>query len=116
MPYTIAQASDQLAVHRTTVRRQIRSGKLRAELLDGRWVIHDDAIAQEMKQAQRSNHGVGNGYSGPDAALTSLLEHQLEEKDRQIRELHVLLQAAQEQRQRTFTGPVPKRLRSWWPF
>ncbi len=118
MPYSIAQAAAQLGVHPTTIRRQIRAGKLPAELVDGQWTIHDDAIAEAMEQGQHSKQDARDDNSGAYQMLIPVLERQLEEKDRQIRELHVLLQAAQEQTQRMLsTGSTPgPRRRWWWPF
>ena len=119
MPYSIAQAAAQLGVHPATVRRHIRSGKLPAELVDGQWTIHDCAIAQVIEQSHQPEQGVHNGDSSAHQMLIAVLERQLEEKDRQIRELHVLLQAAQEQTQRMLSeghSPARDQRRWWWPF
>ena len=105
-----------MGVHPTTIRRQIRSGRLPAELVDGQWIIHDDTIAQATEQSHRPNQGVLDGHGGAYQAVVVVLERQLEEKDRQIRELHVLLQSAQEQTQRMISKPTPRWLPRWWPF
>ena len=116
MPYSIAQAAAKLGVHPTTIRRQIRSGKLPAKMVDGQWIIHDDTIAQATDQSNRPKQGTLDGDGGAYQAILAVLEHQLEEKDRQIRELHVLLQSAQEQTQRMISKPTPRWLPRWWPF
>ena len=116
MPYSIAQAAARLGVHPTTIRRQIRSGKLSAELADGQWAIHDEAIAQAMERGCQAEQLAGGGRSDAYHALVSVLERQLDQKDQQIAELHVLLQAAQEQTQRMLADPKSGTRHRLWPF
>ena len=116
MPYSIAQAAAQLGVHPTTIRRQIRSGKLSAELAHGQWTIHDEAIAHAKESGRQGEQMAGDGHGGGYQALVSVLERQLDQKDQQIGELHVLLQAAQEQTQRMLANPKSGARHRWWPF
>ena len=116
MPYSIAQAAAQLGVHPTTIRRQIHSGRLAADLADGQWTIHDEAIAQAVDRGRRSEPTASDGEGGAYEALVRVLERQLDQKDQQIGELHVLLQAAQEQTQRMLANPSSGTRRRWWPF
>ena len=116
MAYSIAHAAAKLGVHPTTVRRQIRSGRLPAELVGGQWTIDDGTIAQTLSNGARSKEKVHDGDGSGYPALVTVLERQLEEKDRQIRELHVLLQAAQERTQRMLPVDRERSQRRWWPF
>ena len=58
---------------------------------------------------------VDNGQQDVYQEMIGTLKSQLVEKDRQINELHVLLQMAQEQAGRTLAAPRRGR-RWWWPF
>ena len=116
MPYSIAQAAAQLGVHPTTIRRQIRSGKLAAQLLDRQWFIQDDIIAHAMDQEGHSNENVSDGDSTAYLPLIAVLERQLEEKDRQIRELHLIVRSAHQQTQHMLGEGVSGRRRWWWSF
>ena len=116
MAYSIAHAAAKLGVHPTTVRRQIRSGKLPAKLMSGQWTIDDDTIAHALNNAARARQEAHDGNSSGYPALVTVLERQLDEKDRQIRELHVLLQSAQEQTQRMLPEGRGGLQRWWWPF
>ena len=65
--------------------------------------------------AADGGHPVDNGQQDVYQEMISTLKSQLVEKDRQINELHVLLQMAQEQAGRTLAAPRRAR-RWWWPF
>ncbi len=126
----IAEAARRLGVSADTVKRRLRSGELRGHKQPGRggfsWLI-------EMDESSPSN-SVGNAPANAPAndvevqALRELVEtlraqvtaqqnqleyhqQQFEAKDRQIGELHVLVQQAQA------ALPAPKENhQTWWRF
>ncbi len=49
-------------------------------------------------------------------SIVETLKGQLQEKDRQIKELHILLQGAQEQTIRMLNAGNGHQKRWWWPF
>ena len=114
MAYSIAEASAHLAVHPTTVRRWIHSGRMAAELVDRQWAIHDEAVAEAREQVRGPKDSAGAWDSGAYPVLLALIERQLEEKDRQIKELHTLLQTAQGQTQQGQPPSATTRGRRRW--
>jgi len=95
--WTIGETAKKLGVSEKTIRRRIKCGELKARMESGRWMV-------EWMD-------VGNEESSHVSSELEVLRKQLEEKDRQIAELHVLLRQAQEQWQRFL--PMPSK-RQWW--
>jgi hypothetical protein len=108
-------------VSEKTIYRRIKSGQLVAKLegqpTNPHWVI-------ELVDVGRPQAGQRSGQ-GEDAGsfVIELLREQLQEKDRQIAELHVLIREGQEQLRRLLPAPMnqqephePKKRRWWWPF
>ena len=112
MRVTIAEAALRLGISEPTARRRVRSGELpgtQVRTPQGfRWMVDlpDDlpsepAPSGEMAVMQRFIDSMNSQFQ--------LLKEQLEAKDKQIEQLHVLLQQAQT------ALPMPKENRqSWW--
>jgi excisionase family DNA binding protein len=111
MQVTILEAARILRVSEHTVRRRLRSGELEGVQVAGpggfSWVV---TLPEGVQ---------GDGPdTGELAAMKTLVDHlerqldaqqsQLEVKDKQIQELHVLLQQAQA------SLPAPRNNRPWW--
>ena len=127
MGMTIGQAATTLGVSEKTIRRRIKKGLLEARLVGEppHYEIDESIIGvreevssqpegddRPVKEAiDQTTFGV-RGYED----LVDMLKKQLSEKDGQIKELHILLQAAQEQTGRILTAGVQGRRRRWWPF
>ncbi len=112
---SIEEASRLLGVSQETVRRRIRNGELEA---------HQEARPQGyiwriMLPDDLPSH-LGNGYAPAELAdalrdtiqrqddTIAQMRSQLEAKDKQIEQLHVLLQQAQA------ALPTPRNNRPWW--
>ena len=52
---TTTQAAEHFDVSTKTIRRWIRSGKLQAERIDGRWVVHE-SVCDGLQDAQAHGH------------------------------------------------------------
>ena len=104
---TIREAAINLKLAEVTVRRRLRSGIIKGYQENppsGQWWV-------ELEDQEPSgSDAVENGTP----VLFAMLQAQLEAKDAQIRELHILLQQAQEQANRLL--PPPPQRRWWWPF
>lgn len=114
--WTVSEAARALGISEKTVRRHIKSGQLKARMEDGQWLIERAGKGQTGGGHRVDSEGkVGRQASGTDRnvlqATIELLKQQLQEKDRQIGELHVLLREGQGQIQKML--PVPSR-RRWW--
>jgi len=122
--WTIDQAARALGVSEKTIYRRIKSGQLQATL-EGtppteHWMIEPVA---EIKQAVvPDDFPDKNGVEGKhQETLIRLLKEQLQEKDRQISELHILLRESQGQMklllpQTTIEHQKLQKKRRWWPF
>jgi hypothetical protein len=122
---TVGEAADRLKVSTQTIKRRLKNGTLKGEQRDTPqgyiWLvdiseaeadtsilnedISDDTLAAISREMQRLEQMV--------EILQRELEHrdgQLEAKDKQIGQLHVLLQQAQA------ALPAPRDNRSWWRF
>jgi len=120
----LRESREYSGVSERTLRRLIKEGKLEAALVGSgsnrHWEVDEESLSGigRPPSGQLDGHLPDNGQyaSGqiecPNCDwLRHHLEAQLEEKDRQIRELHVLLQEGQAQLTRIL--PAPRR---WWRF
>jgi len=137
---TITEAAHALGVSTDTVRRRLKAGELAGrpeQTMHGfRWLVSltpmpngaqpvAEASAQPSAAASVDGaQGAAEGYAAPMTERERSLWQQLAEKDRQIGELHVLLQRALEQRAPLVlpaaevgttvpAEPVAPRRRSW---
>jgi predicted ArsR family transcriptional regulator len=115
---TIKEAADRLGISENTARRRLHAGLLKGYQEDppyGRWLVE---LSDE--DIEGTAHAAGDGAT-PELvkALRDIIRRQdetleqfsrqLESKDQQIKELHVLLQQAQS------VLPAPKESQhSWW--
>jgi hypothetical protein len=122
---TVGEAADWLKVSTQTIKRRLKNGTLKGEQKDTPqgyiWLvdiseaevdtpilnedISGDTLAAISREMQRLEQMV--------EILQKELEHrdgQLEVKDKQIEQLHILLQQAQA------TLPAPRENHSWWRF
>ncbi|HZA21576.1 MAG TPA: helix-turn-helix domain-containing protein [Dehalococcoidia bacterium] len=114
---TIKEAADKLGISENTVRRRLHAGLLRGYQEDppyGRWVVElseediatarlsaVDGVTPELVAALRDT------IRRQGEALEQFSQ-QLESKDKQIEQLHVLLQQVQA------ALPAPRDGRPWW--
>jgi hypothetical protein len=96
--------------------------ELEGELARGRWLIEPVDTDRHMGGREYTHR---EDYTNLTTATVELLKGQLEEKDRQIAELHVLLREAQGQLKGLLPAPQgeeqqwergKKGRRWWWPF
>ena len=126
MGMTIGQTAATLGVSEKTIRRRIKKGLLNAKLVGE--PPHYEIEASEIgfnEELSSQNDDFVQPVSDPSGDTTQnkdyrdlldMLKEQLSEKDGQIKELHILLQAAQEQAGRILTAGGQRRRRWWWPF
>ena len=119
---TIQEAAQHLGVSQDTVRRRIRKEELQARQTPTpqgfRWVVELEDLEEDAQAAHTPPHmpGIGGAQvkddtndanDANDGALVEILREQLQEKDRQISELHRLLA-------QTALNAAPGR--PWWQF
>ncbi len=131
---TITEAAERLAVSPDTIKRRLRRGELLGHKQPRpqgfTWMIEveeSDGLESTQAETQAATDAGTHASTGELHRLEELVavlqsqlglqqEHltvkdqQLEGKDRQISELHVLLQQAQA------ALPAPKENRPWWRF
>jgi hypothetical protein len=112
MQVSISEASRLLRVSENTVRRRLKNGELKghhvASVGGFAWIIElpDDLVQDGTECGEIAE--MRASMARMEAYIASL-EGQLQAKDKQIEQLHVLLQHAQA------ALPVPKEDRlSWW--
>jgi hypothetical protein len=127
---SIREAAQQLGVAELTIRRRLRSGLIPGYQEDppnGRWWVDlpDDENGLETSESMEGvetsselEEALRDIIRRQDETISRLREQQqlqvesyqqqLEAKDKQIEQLHVLLQQAQA------ALPAPKENRSWW--
>jgi len=122
MGMTITQAASTLGVSEKTIRRRIKSASIHARMVGDppHYEIEPaDLGIIEEPQGKRNDTNQTNHTSPKPSVNDTLIEtfkEQLYEKDRQIKELHILLQGAQEQAQHMLNGRTVDHRRWWWPF
>jgi hypothetical protein len=113
MQVTIQEAAHKLGVAESTIRRRLRNGELEGQQMTTpqgyTWMVE---LSEDMLSEQEDQP------TGEDGVLRELvdvlryqvtgLEGQLGTKDRQIEQLHVLLQQVQA------ALPPPRTNRPWW--
>ena len=124
MAMTIGEAASSLGVSEKTIRRRIKKGVIRAVLSGSppKYRVDEEEVERlglrgnsssssrdEVKQAGQTPYDVHD-------EVTKILMEQIREKDRQIKELHILLQGSQEQHKRILAETKESRGPWWWPF
>jgi len=107
---TIAEAALTLGLSNDTIRRRIKTGEIGAQLINGRYNV-------ELPKAATTAGTEAPGL--PWEKLVTTLEgdieelrRQLEAREREVQELHVLLQTAQT----ALTAPKEGINSAWWQF
>ena len=133
-PMTMAEAAQRMGVSVATVKRRVRRGELKGHQEPRpqgfTWMVevpeaHEKSSTRTSTGGSiRTSTGTVDGSSAEVRRLEDMLaflqneleatrqesRQQLENKDQQISELHVLLQQAQA------ALPAPKEYRPWWRF
>lgn len=116
---TIADAALRLGISKQAMRTRVRRGRIEAHKdSNGQWLVAvpDDTpppasdIGPDASDADtdaRADVGTEARYYNADAVIQTLRE-QLTVKDKQISELHVLLQTAQQNEQRLLRATIPE--------
>ena len=114
---TIAEAAVRLGITKEALRTRVRRRQIESfKDTDGQWrvVVPDDASPDDSdirRDADSDTVRAERGYNAD--AVIAILREQLMEKDRQIRELHVLLQTEKQMTQRFLeAGTVPGAVES----
>jgi hypothetical protein len=110
---TIAEAALRLGISEPTARRRVRSGELpgtQVRTPQGfTWMVDlpDDLPPEAAPSGEMT---VMQGFIDSMNSQFQLLKEQLEAKDKQIEQLHVLLQQTQA------ALPAPREGRPWWKW
>jgi predicted transcriptional regulator len=115
---TIKEAAERLGISEVTIRRRLRMGQLKGYQESpptGKWFIEvsDDDVEQgevDRDEDDDSLELVGalrDTIKRQDEVI-ALLKHQLEAREREVQELHVLLQQFQ------IALPAARDNRPWW--
>jgi transposase len=119
---TVPEAARRLGVTEDTVKRRLRKGELEGERKARpqgyTWMVKllDEEAGTESTvtgtvsspEDDTVNHQASNGEVRRLEEIVSTLQHQLEVREREVQELHVLLQQAQA------ALPAPRDHRPWW--
>lgn len=118
---TVPEAARRLGVTEDTVKRRLRKGELQGERKARpqgyTWMVElpdeeseTDTVTGTVSPPDDDtvNHRVNNGETRRLEEMVSMLQHQLEVREREVQELHVLLQQAQA------ALSAPRDNRSWW--
>ncbi len=113
MQATIQDAAHKLGVAESTVRRRLRNGELEGHQMPTpqgfTWMVDlPDELGAQQESQPAGEEGVLWELVDALRYQVTGLEGQLGTKDRQIEQLHVLLQQAQA------TLPAPRSTRPWW--
>jgi excisionase family DNA binding protein len=102
---TIQEAAQRLGISVATVRRKVHAGVLKGTQDDpptGRWWV------ELPKEGSLPENDDGPDSNDDLRETVTILKEELAAKNRQIEQLHILLQQAQA------ALPVPKNGRPWW--
>jgi predicted transcriptional regulator len=115
---TIKEAADRLGISEVTIRRRLRTGQLKGYQESpptGKWFIEvsDDDVEQGEVNTDEANDALELVAALRDTIkrqdeVIGLLTHQLEAREREVQELHVLLQQSQT------ALPAAGDNRPWW--
>jgi hypothetical protein len=115
---TVPEAARRLGVTEDTVKRRLRKGELQGERKARpqgyTWMVElpDEESGTDSTVSSPSDdtvdHQVSNGEIRRLEEMVSMLQHQLEVREREVQELHVLLQQAQA------ALSAPRDSRPWW--
>lgn len=113
MQVTIQEAAHKLGVAESTIRRRLRNGELEGQQLTTpqgyTWMVDlSDELLAETEDQPTGEDGVLRELVDVLRYQVTGLEGQLGTKDRQIEQLHVLLQQAQA------ALPPPRANKPWW--
>ena len=110
MEVTITEAARRLGISERTVRRRLHNGDLLGrQLATPQGFVWTVEMTDDVPNDQ-ANGKAADGELEAFRELVAVLKDQVETKDQQIKELHVLLQQAQT------ALPAPRDHRSWWRF
>jgi DNA-binding transcriptional MerR regulator len=111
---TIAEAAQRLGVSIDTIHRRLRRGQLsghRQPTPQGfTWLVEIPVGLRDSKNGAPADAPASVGDTQRLEQMVAMLQAQLEVKDKQIEQLHVLLQQAQA------ALPAPRDNHSWWRF
>ncbi len=115
---TIKEAAERLGISEVTIRRRLRTGQLKGYQESpptGKWFIEvsDDEVERGEVDAYEDDDPFElvdalRGTIKRQDEVIELLKHQLEAREREVQELHVLLQQSQA------ALPASGGNRSWW--
>jgi transposase-like protein len=119
---TVPEAARRLGVTEDTVKRRLRKGELQGERKARpqgyTWMVElpdeesetDSTVTGTVSSSgdDTVDHRVSNGEIRRLEEMVSMLQHQLEVREREVQELHVLLQQAQA------ALPAARDNRRWW--
>jgi hypothetical protein len=119
---TVPEAARRLGVTEDTVKRRLRKGELQGERKERpqgyTWMVElpdeesetDSTVTGTVSSLgdDTVGHQVSNGEVRRLEEMVSMLQHQLEVREREVQELHVLLQQAQT------ALAAPRNNRPWW--
>jgi hypothetical protein len=118
---TVPEAARRLGVTEDTVKRRLRKGELQGERKARpqgyTWMVELPDEESETGTVTDTvsppdddtvNHRVNSGETRRLEEMVSMLQHQLEVREREVQELHVLLQQAQA------ALSAPRDSRPWW--
>ncbi|MDA1128985.1 MAG: helix-turn-helix domain-containing protein [Chloroflexi bacterium] len=113
MEVTITEAARRLGISERTVRRRLHTGDLMgSQTATPQGFVWTIELPDDMPHDQAIGHDNGNSDSGEVGVLrefVAVLNHQVDAKDQQIKELHILMQQIQ------VALPLPKENgRPWW--
>jgi hypothetical protein len=119
-PIPLADYARRHHLTQDAVRMRIGRGRLTGEKRDGRWYVIDGISRAEPTPNKRTNsartteqeteQSTGQALAAAVAALTAQLaekDRQLAAREREISELHILLQTSQQNEQRLLSATVP---------
>jgi hypothetical protein len=114
----LRQARELTGLSEKTLRRLIHEGVIQGELIGSgpnrHWEVTEESLDGLGRKEDRHSAEDERPESGQDCSNCEWLKEQLGEKDKQIEQLHVLLQRSQEQFQKVL--PAPQGRRWWWPW